>query len=232
MSIIKFKKEKSFQNCKLTRISDHIIEIELEKKTKSDILKSGFVILNEHNNSIQGNYSNFTTIYQSFEDSDKRFRLSNDGTVYVEPEPIPEPEPYIPTEEEAKLQLEQNKKSKISLSKTMLAEYLKNNPIHSSAHNNVDGTYSVTNEKQTLMATQYITYQISKASNPETKLTWNETGKVCEEWTEEEFLQLIVEIREYVYPLVSYQQHIEEDIVKCTNQEELDEITIDYSSIK
>lgn len=113
----------------------------------------------------------------------------------------------------------------------MLAEYLENNPIHSTAHENTEGIYSVTSEKQSLMTSQYMTYQIEKNINSNAKLTWNEAGKSCTEWTEEEFLQLILEIKSYVYPLVSYQQHIEEDIYNCSNQEELDSIIIDYDSV-
>ena len=78
---------------------------------------------------------------------------------------------------------------------------------------------------------QYMTYQIAKSVDPDARLTWNETGKACEEWTEEEFLQLILEIKTYVYPLVSYQQRIEEKITNCSTQEELDEIVINYQSV-
>ena len=45
------------------------------------------------------------------------------------------------------------------LSKSMLAEFLENNPIRSTAHGNVEGVYSVTSEKQALMMSQYMTYQ-------------------------------------------------------------------------
>ena len=113
----------------------------------------------------------------------------------------------------------------------MLAEYLENNPLHSSAHDGVEGIYSVTSEKQSLMMSQYMTYQIEKNINPDAKLTWNETGKSCAEWTEEEFLQLILEVKAYVYPLVSRQQQIEEQIMICTTQDELDAIVINYTPV-
>ena len=113
----------------------------------------------------------------------------------------------------------------------MLADFLENNPIHSTAHNGIDGIYCVTSDKQSLMTSQYMTYQIEKTINPDAKLTWNETGKSCEDWTEEEFLRLVLEIKAYVSPLVSYQQHIEEKIYSCNNQEELDQILIDYVNI-
>lgn len=113
----------------------------------------------------------------------------------------------------------------------MLAEYLENNPLHSTAHGGVEGIYSVTGEKQNLMMTNYATYQIEKTVDPNTKLKWNETGKSCIEWTEQEFLQLVLEIKAYVSPLVSYQQQLEEQIMNCTNQEELDGIIINYNPV-
>lgn len=163
-------------------------------------------------------------------------QFSNDESKYIEPESTPELpnipfEPYEPTPEELEKIFQRNKITKITKSKTMLAEYLENNPLHSSVHGGVDGVYSVTSEKQSLMMSNYMTYQIAKSVNPNTKLTWNETGKSCTEWTEEEFLQLVLEIKTYVYPLVSYQQQIEEQIMNCTNQKELDEIVINYTNI-
>lgn len=210
------------------RISDNIIEIQGNFPVKSH----GFTLSHPNQND-DWNYSDFTTIYRTLENG---VQFSNDGSTYIPPEPsleLPDIslEPYEPTPEEIEARFQQNKNIKIALSKKLLAEYLENNPIHSFAHNNVEGVYSVTNDKQTLMMSQYMTYQMEKAVNPNAKLTWNETGKSCEEWTEEEFLQLVLEIKAYVYPLVSYQQHIEENITHCSTQEELDVISIDYSSV-
>lgn len=214
-------------------INKHIIVINFndEVPALNEINDNGFQILNENNDYVQVDYQTFTTVYRTYSEDLKRIELSDDGSIYVEPEPIPDSEPYVPTPEELEAMFQQNKTNKIALSKTMLAEYLENNPIHSSAHNGIEGIYSITNEKQTLMMSQYMTYQIEKAVNPNAKLTWNETGKACEEWTEEEFLQLVLEIKAYVYPLVSYQQRLEENITKCVSQEELDEIIMDYYSV-
>lgn len=203
-----------------------IFESELPSQ---EVILSGLQLVNEHNGYVQTNREDYKYIYRTYEDNPLMIELCNDGVEYVEPEPTPEPEPYEPTPEELEAIFQQNKNDKITLSKSMLAEYLENNPIHSFAHNGIEGIYSVTNEKQTLMMSQYMTYKIEKTVNPDAKLTWNETGKSCEEWTEEEFLQLILEIKSYVYPLVSYQQHIEENIYQCTTQKKLDEIIIDYS---
>ena len=232
MEKIRFFKSQNIYEGTTDFINKHVIVIRFSGLIPSDIeIRNGFEILNENNDYVQANYNDFVTVYRTYEDDPIRIEFSDDGSIYVEPEPIPDPEPYIPTSEELEAQFQQIKNYKIMLSKSMLADFLENNPIHSSAHGNVEGVYSTTSEKQTLMMSQYMTYQIEKAVNPNAKLTWNETGKACEEWTEEEFLQLILEIKAYVYPLVSHQQRIEEMITNCTTQEELDEIIIDYYSV-
>lgn len=139
------------------------------------------------------------------------------------------PKPF--TDEQLQEILSQDKEEKISQLKVALSTFLEKNPLISSAHNGTEGVYSVTPEKQSLMSNQYMTYQIEKQINPDAKLTWNESGKECEVWTEQEFLQLIAEVKAYVYPLVSYQQSLETRIMNCTTQEELDNIIIDYSSV-
>lgn len=57
---------------------------------------SGFRLVTDDGN-VYGKYDDFTTIYQKI---DGGFILSNDGSVYIEPEPVPDPEPYIPSLEE------------------------------------------------------------------------------------------------------------------------------------
>ncbi len=149
--------------------------------------------------------------------------LLDAGQQPVDPEPEPEPEPE--TDEET---LAWAKKQKIAISKTSLATYLEQNPIVSTAHGGVEGTYSVTEEKQQLMALNYNTYQIKKAAGVDAVLTWNETGEECEEWTEAEFVQLIIEIEAYVKPLVSKQQAFEKQIQAATTLQEVDAIEIIY----
>lgn len=162
-------------------------------------------------------YSTYTTVYREIEGG---VQFSNDGSVYVEPEPVPEPE------------LEEVKANKIAISKALLARYLEQNPLESVCHGGKLAFYSVTEEKQTLMMSQYMTHQIEKQINPNAVLTWNEKGKSCEAWTEEEFLQLIMEVKAYVYPLVSAQQTLEEQINGCTTIEEVKSITIDYGAVQ
>ena len=228
MLILKYTNVTTSYEVEFCHISPNIIEL----KGNFPIQNTGFTLSRQDFND-NWDYTGFKTVYRTLENG---VQFSNDESVYVEPEEIPElPDtsfkPYEPTPEEQEKMFQQNKLKKITLSKTMLADYLEKNPLHSSVHNSIDGIYSVTSEKQSLMMSQYMTYQIAKTVDPDARLTWNETGKSCEEWAEEEFLQLILEIKAYVYPLVSYQQHIEEKIYKCSTQEELDEIVIDYSSV-
>lgn len=140
----------------------------------------------------------------------------------IEDKPLePDPEPDSDT-------LEFLKKQKIALSKSELAKYLESNPIRSMAYGNKEGVYAVTEEKQQLMALNYTTYQIKKAAGIDAVLTWNETGKECEVWTEAEFVQLIIEIEQYVKPLVAAQQSMEYQIKSAETWKEVDEIEITY----
>ncbi len=206
-----------------------IINIVFSENVPEDsTLTSGFKIINEHNGIVMGDYSDYVTIYRKL---DNIVQLSNDGGVYVEPE-IPEPvtpTPYVPTEEEIAEQLQYTKDDKIIQSKYMLSEYLDVNPLVSKCHNGIEGKYNVSSEKQSLMANNYLTYTIAKQFDPSAKLTWNETGKECEEWTEQEYLQLLLEASAYVKPLVSKQQKYEVEINACTTIEEVEAIEIDYS---
>lgn len=149
--------------------------------------------------------------------------LLDAGQTTTDPEPEPEPEPE--TDEET---LTWAQKKKIELSKTMLAEFLQQHPIVSASHNGEEGTYSVTEDKQQLMALNYTTYQIKKNAGLEAVLTWNETGKECEVWTEEEFIQLILEIEAYVKPLVSAQQSMEMKIQEAKTIQEVDAVEISF----
>lgn len=221
---MKYTGSKPVYEVEFSRISQHVVQLigEIPAKDK------GFTLSRDESED-EWDYKNFKTVYRQL---DNGVQFSDDGSVYVAPpEPEPDPEPEPPTEEELAAIFGQNKRDKIYLSKAMLESFLAENPLVSTAHNNTEGIYSVTNEKQTLMVSQYMTYQIEKAANPEAKLRWNESGKSCEDWTEQEFMQLVLEIKTYVYPLVSYQQTLEEQINACTTQEELDAIEIDYESV-
>lgn len=224
MLIMKYTGSKTTYEVEFDRLSQHVVQITGEMPVKD----KGFTLSRDGSDD-EWDYKNFKTVYRKIEGG---VQFSDDGSVYVappEPEPVPVPEP--PTEAELAAAFEENKRNKIYLSKELLESFLAENPLVSTAHNGTAGVYSVTKEKQMLMTSQYITYQIEKAANPESVLRWNESGKSCEDWTEQEFLQLVLEIKAYVYPMMSYQQTLEEQIEACTTQEELDAIEIEYDSV-
>lgn len=174
--------------------------------------------------SVQKRILGTVTIEEIDEDEYQTLKeLLDAGEQPEDPEPEPEPEPETDAET-----LAWAKKKKIELSKTMLAEYLEQHPITSTAHGGVEGTYAVTEEKQQLMALNYNTYQIKKAAGLEAVLTWNETGEECEVWTEAEFVQLVIEIEAYVKPLVSLQQAFEKAIQTAETLKEVDKVEIIY----
>jgi len=220
MEKVLFLNRKTASDAEIRRLSEHTMLI----LTEAAVNISGFRLVTKTGETY-GKYEDYNTLYREVEGG---FILSNDGSVYVEPEPQPESGPYVPTEEELKQIFEQNKTAKIAESKRMLAEYLEENPLQSDCHGGKVGTYSVTEEKQTLMANQYSSYMLEKQVTGSAELTWNETGKSCEKWTEEEFVALILAVKAYVYPHVSRQQAYEEQIHACTTQEALDAIEIVY----
>lgn len=117
--------------------------------------------------------------------------------------------------------------AKITESKIELATFLANNPIKWK-----DGKYySVTQEKQSQLTSIIATYQIEVQSNPSATITWNSTGEECVEWDIKELCALAVTIKNYVKPMVTYQQEKEIEIRNCKSVAEVDAVEIDYSTV-
>ena len=76
------------------KLGEHLIQI-----SGAEVNLSGFHLLNDAG-SVFGKYDGFKTLYKENEDS---YILSNDGSVYVEPEPMPIPEPTLDEVKEAKV---------------------------------------------------------------------------------------------------------------------------------
>ena len=131
----------------------------------------------------------------------------------------------IPTSD---LTLEEIKNKFILKSKENLSTYLENNPLYSNCHGGEYCYYTVTFEKQVQLTQKFTAHMtLIQAGIPDV-LTWNCAGGFCEEFTDEEIIQLIYEMNAYITPLVSKQQHLEKDIVSCETKEELLEINIEF----
>lgn len=123
------------------------------------------------------------------------------------------------------------KQEKIIESKLKLKAFLINNPLYSNVHNNTYDYYTVTEDKQTLLMSEFMSYQFLKQSGIDTTFTWNAAGKECEVWTEAEGISLINQIRSYVKPLVSKQQDLEIRIKACNSAFEVNNIIIEYGEV-
>ena len=122
------------------------------------------------------------------------------------------------------IDLDAIKVDKIENSKTLLAEWLENNPMLYT-----DGKYySVTAEKQSLLNGNLASYERAKAVGIEYGLKWNSTGSECESWDYTDLLTLSLTIAGYVAPKVSKQQEIELQIKACTTIDEVNDIEINY----
>lgn len=119
------------------------------------------------------------------------------------------------------------KEQMIQQSKELLAIWLINNPLVSSVHGGVEATYTVTEEKQSLLTQNLLIAQLKQSSTT----TWNCQGGVCEEWTVQELSQLALEIESYVKPRIKKQQTYEVQINLCTTIEEVEAVEIEYETI-
>ncbi len=120
------------------------------------------------------------------------------------------------------------KQAYINLSKTLLEEYLSNNPLKSDVHGE-DKYYSVTSQKQTLLTEEILVCEMAAKNNLDYTPTWNATGEIAtNDWTIEELQQLAYEITMYVKPLILQQQIIETQLKECQSVEEILNIKISY----
>lgn len=116
----------------------------------------------------------------------------------------------------------------IKLSKFNLSEYLENNPLFSTVKYEDGRKYNVTSDKQNLLASNIITYQFAQQQGLDYQLEWNDTGEISEPWSIEELIQLSIEIKNYVSPIVHQQQRIEKAIKGCKTIEELQQIDMTF----
>lgn len=146
--------------------------------------------------------------------------------VFTNVDPAPEPTPEE-KERERLRKLEEDKENRIAESKSMLAQFLADNPLLWK-----DGKYySVTQEKQNQLTSVISLYTIAQQKGESYDLKWNATGEECVPWTIENLTQLALDIASYVQPQVAYQQSKEIEIKNCTTSEEVAAVVIEYVPI-
>lgn len=132
----------------------------------------------------------------------------------------------------AYMTLDEYKQSKIQQSKTDLETYLTNTPLISACKDGIYAPYTATTEKQQLFVSQYASYSANKAAGIEDQMTWNERGKSCVPWTDLECLTFMNDMKKYTKPLVSAQQHFEENVLKLTSKADVESASLDYSTVE
>lgn len=136
---------------------------------------------------------------------------------------------YVEIKEDEVKTLNELKLNTIKQSKINLAKYISNNPLYSEAHNKNGGYYNVDEDHQNRLDRNISSYNLAVSSGNQAILTWNETGENCEVWTLEEAIQLALEMRNYVAPLISMQQHLEKEIVRCETDKDVLNIDISFN---
>lgn len=125
--------------------------------------------------------------------------------------------------------LDEVKKHQIKLSKSNLEQYLKENPIFSTCHNEEGGFYSITEVNQNRLLAMISVTQMKQSLGIEYQPSWNESEKACTyDWTVEQLIQLSFEIELVVRPLVSKQQEMEELINSCDDKYDVLKVDITF----
>ena len=189
------------------KVSEHVIEI-----TGVEMNLSGFHII-KNTGSVFGKYENYTTLYRTIENG---FQLSNDGSVYVEPEPVPEPEPYEPTLEE----LKEQKISEVGsvCKETIYAGVDVELPTGSTEH------FSLKEEDQINLFGKQA--QITAGI---TQLEYHQDGHPCRYYTVEEMTAIITAAMQYVSYHTTYCNSLYTWINSVTDKEDLQGITYGVS---
>lgn len=187
---------------KVKKISDHVVEL-----TGVEQNLSGFHLI-RNNGSVYGNYENYTMLYRNLENG---FQLSNDGSVYVEPEPVPEPEPYEPTLDE----LKQQKTNEVSsiCKETIYAGVDVELPTGSTEH------FSLKEEDQINLFGKQA--QITAGI---TQLEYHQDGHPCRYYTVEEMTAIITAAMQFVSYHTTYCNSLYTWINAVTEKDDLQEI--------
>lgn len=188
------------------KISEHVVQV-----TGVEQNLSGFHLVKNINDTLQvfGKYEGFTTLYRTIENG---FQLSDDGSVYVEPEPVPDPEPYEPTLDE----LKQEKINEVSsvCKETIYSGVDVELPTGSTEH------FSLKEEDQINLFGKQA--QITAGI---TQLEYHQDGHPCRYYTVEEMTAIITAAMQFVSYHTTYCNSLYTWINSVEDKEDLQKIT-------
>lgn len=201
--LIKFLNQNSTVEGNVKKINNHVVQI-----TRADQNLSGFHLVTR-NGAIWGKYEDYTTLYRTVDDG---FQLSNNGSVYVEPEPIPDLEPYEPTLDEMK----QQKINEVSAAckETIYSGVDVELPTGSTEH------FSLKEEDQiNLFGKQ------AQITAGVTQLEYHQDGHPCRYYTVEEMTAIITAAMQFVSYHTTYCNSLYTWINSVEDKEDLQKIT-------
>ena len=205
--LIKFLNQNSTVEGNVKKINNHVVQI-----TGADQNLSGFHLVTR-NGAIWGKYEDYTTLYRTVDDG---FQLSNNGSVYVEPEPIPDLEPYEPTLDEMK----QQKINEVSAAckETIYAGVDVELPTGSTEH------FSLKEEDQiNLFGKQ------AQITAGVTQIEYHQDGHPCRYYTVDEMTTIIAAAMQFVSYHTTYCNSLYTWINSVEDKEDLQEITYGVS---
>lgn len=129
------------------------------------------------------------------------------------------------------MSLAEAKEYRIAESKSLLQEYLENNPITSTCHAGKEAKYSITSDKQQYLVSMIAVAEMAEKAGVQYQPSWNASGESCTyDWTVDELKQLAFEMETVVRPLVSKQQTIETTIRACKTISDVKAVEISYTA--
>ena len=123
------------------------------------------------------------------------------------------------------MSLEEYKVYKQDLNNQALAEFLNKSSV---TYKNKE--YGVSEKDQNEMAMNLIVYQLYQSMSLPSILEWHAKKEQCSTFTPEEYQELIIKVKTFVYPYVQYCQNIKAQIFGCETKESVAAITFDYDS--
>lgn len=90
--------------------------------------------------------------------------------------------------------------------------------------------YGVSYDDQTEMTINLVSYNLYEELGIPSILEWHAKKEECTAFTKEQFIELIVLVKSFVYPYLQYCQNLKARIYACTTKEDISNVVIDYSS--
>lgn len=209
---IKFLNEDTDIIADIKFISNNIVQI---LNTNENL--SGFKIFRDSGD-ILGDYSDYTTLYKKIENG---FQLSNDKSVYIEPE-IEE----VITQE---LTLEEIKEQKISEFSSLTNQTIENGQDIELISGTDHFTYKQTDQANIKNAFDIANALISKGQNIE--IPFYDSNNVCKKYTTQDIITIYMSMQSYITYMTTLCHQLEAMVKDSNDKEFIQNLTLDLGNL-